>query len=232
MPDARRDFRPDLYRSLASLAVTLLIMAVLLFGAAGTFDWAAAWSYLALFVVVIAVAIAYLWRVDPELFAVRRRPQAGSKSWDFAYVAITIAGFAAILPVAGLDFRFHWLQLPAPLIWLGYLLFIAGFWVTSWAQGVNRHFEVTVRIQTDRGHKVIDTGPYAAIRHPGYAGGLALGLGTALALGSLAAVIPVLICCITLALRTLAEEATLEAELSGYAEYMQRVRFRWIPGLW
>jgi len=232
MPDARRDFRPDLYRSLGSLAVTLLIMAVLLFGAAGTVDWAAAWRYLALFVVVIAIAIAYLWRVDPELFAVRRRPQAGSKSWDFAYVAVTVAAFALILPVAGLDFRFDWLQAPAALIWLGYLLFIAGFWITSWAQGVNRHFELTVRIQTDRGHKVIDTGPYAVIRHPGYAGGLALGLGTALALGSLAAVIPVLICCITLALRTLAEEATLEAELPGYAEYMQRVRFRWIPGLW
>lgn len=232
MPDARRDFRPDLYRSLGSLAVTLLIMAVLLFGAAGTVDWAAAWRYLALFVVVIAIAIAYLWRVDPELFAVRQRPQAGSKSWDFAYVAVTVAAFALILPVAGLDFRFDWLQAPAPLVWLGYLLFIAGFWITSWAQGVNRHFELTVRIQTDRGHKVIDTGPYAVIRHPGYAGGLALGLGTALALGSLVAVIPVLICCITLALRTLAEEATLEAELPGYADYMQRVRFRWIPGLW
>ena len=232
MPDARRDFRPDLYRSLGSLAVTLLIMAVLLFGAAGTVDWAAAWRYLALFVVVIAIAIAYLWRVDPELFAVRRRPPAGSQSWDFAYVAVTVAAFALILPVAGLDFRFDWLQAPAALIWLGYLLFIAGFWITSWAHGVNRHFELTVRIQTDRGHKVIDTGPYAVIRHPGYAGGLALGLGTALALGSLAAVIPVLICCITLALRTLAEEATLEAELSGYADYMQRVRFRWIPGLW
>jgi protein-S-isoprenylcysteine O-methyltransferase Ste14 len=232
MPDARRDFRPDLYRSLGSLTVTLLIMAVLLFGAAGTVDWAAAWRYLALFVVVIAIAIAYLWRVDPELFAVRRRPQAGSKSWDFAYVAVTVAAFALILPVAGLDFRFDWLQAPAPLVWLGYLLFIAGFWITSWAQGVNRHFELTVRIQTDRGHKVIDTGPYAVIRHPGYAGGLALGLGTSLALGSPAAVIPVLICCITLALRTLAEESTLEAELPGYAEYMQRVRFRWIPGLW
>ncbi len=232
MPDARRDFRPDLYRSLGSLAVTLLIMAVLLFGAAGTVDWAAAWRYLALFVVVIAIAIAYLWRVDPELFAVRRRPQAGSKSWDFAYVAVTVAAFALILPVAGLDFRFDWLRAPAPLVWLGYLLFIAGFWITSWAQGVNRYFELTVRIQTDRGHKVIDTGPYAVIRHPGYAGGLALGLGTALALGSLVAVIPVLICCITLALRTLAEEATLEVELPGYADYMQRVRFRWIPGLW
>ena len=232
MPDARRDFSSDLYRSLGSLAVTLLVMAVLLFGAAGTFDWVEAWGYLALFVVVIAVAIAYLWRVDPELFSVRQRPQAGSKSWDLIYVVVTVTCFAAILPVAGLDFRFGWLQLSAPLIWLGYLLFIAGFWLTSWAQGVNRHFEVTVRIQTDRGHKVIDTGPYAVIRHPGYAGGLALGLGTALALGSLAAVIPVLICLLALALRTLAEEATLAAELPGYTEYMQKVRFRWVPGLW
>jgi len=164
MPDAQLNFRPDLYRSLGSLAVTLLVMAMLLFGAAGTPGWAAAWWYLALFVVVIAIAIIYLWRVDPELFSVRQRPQAGSKSWDLIYVVVTVTCFAAILPVAGLDFRFGWLQLSAPLIWLGYLLFIAGFWLTSWAQGVNRHFEVTVRIQTDRGHKVIDTGPYAVIR--------------------------------------------------------------------
>lgn len=232
MADARQDFVPDLYRSLGSLAVTLLIMAVLLFGAAGTLGWTAAWWYLALFVVVIAVAIVYLWRVDPELFSVRRRPQAGSKSWDLAYVVVTVVSFAAILPIAGFDFRFNWQQLPAPLIWLGYLLFIAGFWLTSWAQGVNRHFEVTVRIQTDRGHKVIDTGPYAVIRHPGYAGGLALGLGTALALGSLVAILPVLICLGALVLRTLAEEATLAAELPGYAEYMRKVRFRWVPGIW
>ncbi|CAN7158123.1 isoprenylcysteine carboxylmethyltransferase family protein [Devosia sp. LjRoot16] len=225
-------FGSDEYRALGSLAVTLLVMAVLLFLPAGTLEWPRAWWYLAIFVAAILVAIVYIWRVDPELFAIRRKPQAGGKSWDLAFVAVTLTSMAAILPVAGLDYRFGWSQLPDGVVWLGYVIFAAGFCLTAWAQGVNRHFELTVRIQTDRGHKVIDAGPYATIRHPGYIGGVALGIGTALALASLVAVIPAAICAVALALRTLAEEATLSEELEGYSGYMQRVRFRWIPGVW
>jgi protein-S-isoprenylcysteine O-methyltransferase Ste14 len=233
MSDATHpSFGSDEYRALGSLAISLLVMSALLFFPAGTFGWARGWWYLALFVVAVGIAIIYIWRVDPELFAIRRKPQAGSKARDLAFVAVTITSMAAILPVAGLDLRFRWAQLPEGVVWLGYLIFASGFWLTAWAQGVNRHFELTVRIQTDRGHKVIDTGPYATIRHPGYIGGVALGLGTALALGSLVAVIPVVICAVALALRTLAEEATLSEELPGYADYMRKVRFRWVPGIW
>lgn len=225
-------FGADEYRALGSLGITLLVMAALLFLPAGTLGWVRAWWYLAIFAAAILIAIVYIWRVDPELFAVRRKPQAGTKSWDLAFVAVSITSMAAILPLGGLDFRFAWSQLPEPVVWLGYLIFAAGFWLTAWAQGVNRHFELTVRIQTDRGHKVIDTGPYALIRHPGYAGGLALAIGTALALGSLVALAPVAVCVAALALRTLAEEATLSEGLEGYATYMQKVRFRWVPGIW
>jgi len=225
-------FGSDEYRALGSLAITLLVMAALLFPPAGTLAWDRGWWYLASFVVAILVAIVYIWRVDPELFAIRRKPQAGSKPWDLAFVAVTLTSMAAILPVAGLDYRFGWSRLSDGVVWLGYLIFAAGFWLTAWAQGVNRHFELTVRIQTDRGHKVIDAGPYATVRHPGYIGGVALAFGTALALGSLVATIPAAICAIALALRTLAEEATLAEELPGYTDYMHRVHFRWIPGIW
>ena len=223
-------FGADEYRALGSLAVTLIVMAVLLFWPAGTLNWMQAWWYLAAFVAAIVVAIVYIWRADPELFAVRRKPQAGSKSWDLAFVAVTM--MAAILPVSGLDFRFSWSQLPTGLLLIGYVVFLGGFWLTAWAQGVNRHFELTVRIQTDRGHKVVENGPYAYIRHPGYVGGSALGVGTALALGSGVALIPAVVCIVALALRTLAEEQTLSEELPGYAEYMRKVRFRWVPGVW
>ncbi len=169
-------FGSDEYRALGSLALTLIVMGALLFFPAGTFGWDRGWWYLAVFVVAVVIAMIYIWRVDPELFAIRRKAQAGTKTWDFAFVAVTLTSMAAILPVAGLDFRFHWSQLPDGVVWLGYLIFAAGFGLTAWAQGVNRHFEITVRIQTDRGHKVIDAGPYATIRHPGYIGGVALGL--------------------------------------------------------
>lgn len=222
----------DVYRSVGALAVTLLIMAVLLFLPAGTFAWPRAWWLLALFVSASFVAVIYVWRVDPELFTVRRKPQAGTKGWDFAFVTVISVSITAILPIAGLDFRFNWSRLHDWAVWLGYLIFVTGYWLATWAQGVNRHFELTVRIQTDRGHKVIDTGPYSVIRHPGYIGANAMGIGIALALGSLVALIPAAICMITLALRTLAEEKTLRDGLPGYADYMQRVRYRWIPGIW
>ncbi|MDB5542705.1 MAG: Isoprenylcysteine carboxyl methyltransferase [Devosia sp.] len=233
MPDATHPrFGSEEYRALGSLAVTLIVMAVLLFVPAGTVRWARGWWYLAVFLAAVIIAMVYIWRVDPELFAIRRKPQAGTKSWDLAFVAVTLISMAAILPVAGLDYRFDWSQLPDGVVWLGYLIFACGFWLTAWAQGVNRHFELTVRIQTDRGHVVVDSGPYAVVRHPGYIGGGALGFGTALALGSLVALVPAIICIIALALRTLAEEATLSEELPGYATYMRKVRFRWVPGVW
>jgi protein-S-isoprenylcysteine O-methyltransferase Ste14 len=97
---------------------------------------------------------------------------------------------------------------------------------------VNRHFEATVRIQTDRDHKVIDTGPYAYIRHPGYAFGLLMAAGCALSLGSFAALIPVGLAAIMLAGRTLGEEGVLIAGLSGYREYKARVKWRWLPFIW
>ena len=225
-------FGADEYRALGSLALTIIVMTLLLFVPAGTLAWQRAWWYLAVFLAAMAVAIVYIWRTDPELFAIRRKVQPGTKPWDLAFVVVTITSIAAILPVAGLDFRLGWLQLHDGFVWLGYAVFLGGFWLNAWAQGVNRHFELTVRIQTDRGHRVIDNGPYATVRHPGYVGGTALAAGTALALGSGVALIPALICAVALALRTLAEEQTLREELPGYAAYMQRVHFRWIPGIW
>ena len=108
---------------------------------------------------------------------------------------------------------------------------LAYAWITR-AQAVNRHFEPTVRIQTDRNHTVIDTGPYAVMRHPGYIGATGLVIGMALMLGSLWALIPAVVAIIILAGRTLGEEAVLKAELPGYAAYTQRVRYRWVPGVW
>ena len=115
---------------------------------------------------------------------------------------------------------------------LGFALLIIGMVGLTWAESVNKFFEPTVRIQTDRGHKVIDTGPYAIIRHPGYVSGFLLFLGMPLALGSLWALIPAVLMCLLLVLRTIWEDQTLREELAGYEEYAQRVRYRLIPGVW
>ena len=119
-----------------------------------------------------------------------------------------------------------WAWLPGIAVWL------AGNVLFTWAMGVNPFFEKTVRIQTERGHRVIDTGPYAFVRHPGYLGFFGWALATRLLLGSGWAMVPALLTVAGLVVRTALEDRTLQAELAGYAEYAQRVRFRLVPGLW
>jgi protein-S-isoprenylcysteine O-methyltransferase Ste14 len=220
-------------KAVGSLAGSVLAMGALMFLPAGTLYWERGWRFVILFLALTAAAMVYVWRVNPELFAVRRRFQEGSKRWDVIVATLTIVSMAAILPVAGLDdARFHWSEAPESVVWFGSLLFAVAYGWIAWAQAVNRHFELTVRIQTDRGHKVIDTGPYAIMRHPGYVGATGFVVGTALALGSYWALLPAALTTALLIGRTLGEEATLAGELSGYSEYMQRVRYRWVPGVW
>jgi protein-S-isoprenylcysteine O-methyltransferase Ste14 len=218
---------------LVQLPATLAIMVAALFWPAGTFDWPRGWAFFGLFIVLMLVAVVWVWRTNPELFAARSKYQKGTKAWDAVVATLTIILFSSILPVAALDdARFRWAPQPDWVVWLGYVLLAAGFAGVTWAQSVNRHFEPTVRIQTDRGHKVIDTGPYAVIRHPGYSFALIMSAGMALSLGSLYALIPVGILVLLLAGRTLGEEAELRKGLEGYIDYARRVRFRWIPGIW
>jgi len=227
--------RNELIRAFVSLAVTLVVMAVLLFGAAGTLAWAHGWWFMLTFVVLTLAAIAWLWRVNPEIFVARARPTGqGTKGWDLVILPIALTGFAAILPVAGLDDgRFHH-RAPAPdwAIAIGYVLLVVGYAGTSWAQAVNRHFEPSVRIQEERQHQVVSNGPYHYVRHPGYVFGSGIGIGAALALGSWWALLPALIVTVALIVRINLEDATLQRELPGYADFTKTTRFKWIPGVW
>ena len=114
----------------------------------------------------------------------------------------------------------------------GLALIVGYFAVATWAPLVNPHLETYVRIQADRGHRVIDGGPYRVVRHPTYAGLALFFLGIPLSLGSLWGLLPAAIAVTLLIVRTALEDRTLLAELDGYAAYSQRVRFRWIPGIW
>ena len=121
---------------------------------------------------------------------------------------------------------------PLSIVILGYVLLGAGIAVTTWAQAVNRFFEPGVRLQRERGQHVIDSGPYAIVRHPGYVCALMIFAGLALALASWWALIPAAWASAILILRTSREDALLQAELDGYADYARRTRFRLLPGLW
>lgn len=219
-------------RPLVSLAVSIVIVGLILFVPAGTIDWPGAWWWLAVFIAAMLVALPVLWRLNPEIFAARTGFKSGTKGWDLALAPLQIGGLLAIPVVAGLDFRFGWSAVPFVVVLVGYAAFLAGFTGMAWAQAVNRFFEPGVRIQTDRGHHVIDTGPYAHVRHPGYISAVLLSAGMALALGSWWALLPVILVTAVLAYRTLREEETLRAELPGYTDFTGRTRYRWIPGIW
>jgi protein-S-isoprenylcysteine O-methyltransferase Ste14 len=100
-----------------------------------------------------------------------------------------------------------------------------------WALGENRFFSSVVRIQTDRGHVVCDSGPYRIVRHPGYAGNILPLAGIVLALGSIWTLVPAIVALIITVIRTTLEDRTLQAELPGYRDYARRVRYRLIPGI-
>ena len=217
----------------ARLCVGLLLALPLLFWTAGTIDWRRGWLFYSLLVALAFFAVAWISRDNPELFAARRRMPKDVKAWDALIVVVTVLAWLAIMPIAALDdARFGWAPQPVWVQLAGYVLLIAGFMGVTWAQSVNRHFETTIRIQSDRAHAVIDTGPYAYIRHPGYAFAIPMTAGMALSLGSLFALIPVAVIAVVLVIRTLAEDAELKASLPGYTDYAARVKQRWIPGLW
>jgi protein-S-isoprenylcysteine O-methyltransferase Ste14 len=169
-----------------------------------------------------------------ELAQERSSPGPGAKSWDIPFVVLFFACYLAMPIVAGLDVgRFHW---TGPMPWgaycAGYLGYAAGSAIFLWAMRVNRFFSSVVRIQTERGHHVIDTGPYALVRHPGYVGAILFVPGMALILGSLWALVPAGVMLAGLIARTKLEDSTLQNELPGYKEYSARVRYRILPGIW
>jgi protein-S-isoprenylcysteine O-methyltransferase Ste14 len=207
--------------------------ALFIFLPAGTWAWTKGWLFLGVMLVAGIVVSVFLWRVNPDVVAARSRAFKVAKRWDKLLLWFFLPAAYAIIPVAALDDgRFHWFPLPGWVSGVGYGLFLVGMAGLTWAEAVNKFFEPTVRIQTERGHKVIDTGPYAFIRHPGYVAGILIFLGIPLCLASLWALIPAGLASLGILLRTAWEDNMLQKELPGYKEYTQRVRYKMIPGVW
>ena len=221
-------------RSLVLRLICLPVFIVLfMFLPAGTWAWTKGWLFVLVVLGVISAVFIVLHRVNPEVIVARSRFHEGTKRWDKILLCLYFPAMSFVVLVAALDdSRFHWFPVPWWVCGIGYALLFAGIGVVTWAEGVNKFFEVTVRIQTDRGQSVIDTGPYAIARHPGYVGGILHAIGMALSLGSLWALIPASFASMVLIVRTRWEDQTLQEELNGYKEYAMRVRYKLIPGVW
>lgn len=216
------------------MTIATIVWSALLFLLAGTIAWPSAWLYLALVTTSLLVYGRILAKLHPDLIDERLNPPADAKKWDKGFVAVVGGvGPLALLVVCGLDQRFGWTR-PMPMVLrvLGFVLLVAGHALTNYAVAANRFFSAFVRIQRDRGHQVVDSGPYRVVRHPGYLGSILHMFGTGFALGSLWALDVAALVSIVLALRTWLEDRTLRSELEGYADYAARVRFRLLPGIW
>ena len=220
----------------ARLTVVYALHACLLMLCGWDSGWWQGWLYGLLFVSVGIGLRLWAERRQPGLMAERaqllRAP--GVKSWDRLLAPLMAMSLGLpLFVVAGLDHRFGWSpHLPTWVNILGLVLASAGYGFGGWAMLENRFFSGVVRIQSDRGHVVCDTGPYKIVRHPGYSGNLLPPFAMALALDSVWILIPATVAVVIAVPRTALEDHTLLQELPGYREYADRVRYRLIPGIY
>ncbi|MDT8419221.1 MAG: isoprenylcysteine carboxylmethyltransferase family protein [Desulfuromonadales bacterium] len=218
------------------LVVVYLCIPLVLLGCGGDPGWWQAWLY-ALLIVASGIGGRVLAeRRHPGLLAERQdlEKARSAKAWDkvLAPLMAVSVSFPLVI-VAGLDHRFGWSPLfPLWLVVPGFLLVSLGYAFAAWALIENRFFSSVVRIQTDRGHEVCDTGPYRLVRHPGYTGNLLALPGMVLALSSMWTLVPAALALIVTVMRTVLEDRTLQDELPGYRDYAWRVRYRLIPGVY
>jgi protein-S-isoprenylcysteine O-methyltransferase Ste14 len=223
-------------RQWVRLVVVYLLVPLTLLICGGDLGWWQAWLYSLL---ILAAGIGgRIWAEQrhPGLMAERQNIEniQNAKAWD--KVLAPLMAVSIVFPmviVAGLDHRYNWSpEFPLWLIVLGFILISLGYAFAAWALAENRFFSSVVRIQTERGHVVCDTGPYRFVRHPGYAGNILPLFGIVLALGSIWTLIPAAVATIITVIRTVLEDQTLREELPGYGDYVRRVRYRLIPGIY
>jgi protein-S-isoprenylcysteine O-methyltransferase Ste14 len=201
----------------------------------GAWGWWQAWAFAVLYILSFVVSRILVHRRHPDLIRERAHFMRAkdTKPWDKALAPLLGIGSILVPVAAGLDKYYGWSpasSLTVNLLALFGILLSYGF--SSWALIENRFFSGTVRIQTERGHHVVSTGPYRIVRHPGYAGGLFSYICIPLLLDSLWAWIPTIFLITVMVIRTALEDKTLQAELPGYKEFMQKTRYRLIPGIW
>jgi protein-S-isoprenylcysteine O-methyltransferase Ste14 len=221
-------------RLLLQNTIFTFAIGALLFGAAGTLHWPGAWVFLVTSVLLGPLCGWWLYRIDPALLAERLRPvlQRNQPAADKVFMVVFVMAIVGWLAALGLDRRHLASSMGVAWQVLGFVLFLASTLFTLWVFRENSFAAPVVKLQAERAQRVIDTGPYAHVRHPMYSGMIMFFAGVPLILGSWwgLAIAPLFL--MLLAVRIRIEERTLMAGLPGYADYAARVRYRLLPGLW
>lgn len=213
----------------------LFIFPLILFLLAGDWRWMEGWIFSIIFCVLSFATVLYLYFKDPELLNERfgSPVQKEQKSWDKILLSVFFLGFLVWFAIMPLDARrFHWS--PEFPVWIkitGAVILLVGLILLFEALKENTFAAPVIKMQKERGQKVISSGLYGIVRHPMYTGGALLFLGTPLLLDSIYGLVAGLLLTILLAVRTFGEEAMLKQELDGYIAYMKKVKWRLIPFL-
>jgi protein-S-isoprenylcysteine O-methyltransferase Ste14 len=226
--------KPGPARRLAQVGVTYIWFICALFLAAGRLDWTRGWISVVVWAVSMTALGLVAQRHNPELMAERARwRRKDTKPFDKIFMSIYLPLVLLHPVVAGLDaVRFRWSSMPFAFVYVGGAMFVASSVLIGWVLVVNPHAETSVRIQTDRGHAVVTSGPYRIVRHPMYVGIILMAVASPLLWGSVWALAMSLVMLLLFVWRTAREDQTLRQELPGYAEYAVRTRYRLIPGVW
>lgn len=219
-------------KAFLGLAFLLLVLAIALFVPAGSLDFWQAWVYLAVFAICTILITEYLVKYDRELLAGRVQAGPVAETQRSQQIIQSLAGlfFIGVYVVSGLDFRFEWSSVSPILSWIAEGFVVLGFFVVFLVFRENSYTRATIAVSAEQ--KVIRTGPYSLVRHPMYAGAMLLLVATPIALGSWVALPFVIPLMVVIAVRLLEEERFLRANLRGYEEYYQKVRFHLIPFIW
>jgi protein-S-isoprenylcysteine O-methyltransferase Ste14 len=212
----------------------IVAMGALLFAPAGTLHWPAAWVFLATMAIIGLAAGSWLARTDPGLLAERMRltAQADQPAADKIFMAVFGVVVLLWLIAIGLDQRLHGPDFPVALQALGLAILLLSTVFIMWVMRENSFAAPMVRVQSERGHHVIRSGPYAFVRHPMYSGTILFFIGMALLLGSWWGLAMSPLFAVLFAIRSGIEERALVAGLPGYGDYAAQVRYRLVPGLW
>jgi protein-S-isoprenylcysteine O-methyltransferase Ste14 len=230
VPSAKLD-RSGINRIITVLGF-LIVFGAILFVLAGRLDWWEAWAFLAIYLAGILINGLWSLRHNPAVINERGRIGKNAKAWDKVIGIFYMLFLVGTFVVAGLDRRFAWSAEPLWVKILGGAAFVFSLAITFWAMSANTFLSTFVRIQEERGHTTVTGGPYRFVRHPMYAGNLFMSWGIPLLLGSWWTLIPGVLTIVLFIIRTSLEDRTLQAELPGYVEYSQKVRYRLIPGIW
>lgn len=219
-------------RRVVILAIVLpLLHGLILFAAAGRLAWPRGWIYLGLMAACLAGEMLFVCRRNPAVINARGRSHGDSERWDLVVLRIHVLLMLSTLALSGLDAgRWRLSEVPLALSIAAGVVLALAFAIGAAALAHNPFFEPTVRIQRERGHRVIDGGPYRFVRHPGYLSAILTFVSVPLFLGSWLGLVSAGLDVVLFVVRAHLEDRTLRARLPGYDAYARRVPALLVPG--